>query len=56
MPKGVILIVLDSAGVSELPDAAVYRDEGANTIGHILIQWALLFLFPIWQNWDYISF
>ena len=30
-----ILIVLDSAGVGHAPDAALYGDEGANTIGHI---------------------
>ncbi|MDR1195958.1 MAG: phosphopentomutase [Endomicrobium sp.] len=34
--KRIILIVLDSAGVGALPDAAVYGDEGSNTIGHIL--------------------
>ncbi len=31
----VICIVLDSAGVGELPDAALYGDSGANTLGHI---------------------
>ena len=30
-----ILIVIDSAGVGELPDAATYGDEGSNTIGNI---------------------
>ncbi|MBI2247921.1 MAG: phosphopentomutase [Armatimonadetes bacterium] len=29
-----IIIVLDSAGVGELPDAARYGDEGSNTIPH----------------------
>ena len=33
--KRVIWIVLDSAGVGYLPDAADFGDEGANTIGHI---------------------
>ncbi len=33
--KRVILIVLDSVGVGELPDAALYGDEGSNTIGNI---------------------
>ena len=33
--KKVTLIVLDSAGVGALPDAAAFGDEGANTIGHI---------------------
>ena len=31
----VILIVLDSVGVGELPDAASYGDEGSNTLGNI---------------------
>ena len=30
-----IVIVLDSVGVGELPDAAAYGDEGSNTLGHI---------------------
>lgn len=32
--KRVILIVLDSVGVGELPDAAQYDDSGANTLGN----------------------
>lgn len=35
MAKRVILIVLDSVGVGELPDASLYKDEGSNTIGNI---------------------
>jgi phosphopentomutase len=31
----VILIVLDSVGVGELPDASTYGDEGSNTLGNI---------------------
>lgn len=31
----VILIVLDSVGVGELPDAAEFGDEGANTLKHV---------------------
>ena len=31
----VILVVIDSAGIGELPDAAAYGDEGSNTIGNI---------------------
>jgi phosphopentomutase len=31
----VILVVLDSVGVGELPDAASYGDEGSNTLGNI---------------------
>jgi phosphopentomutase len=34
----VILVVIDSAGVGELPDAAAYGDEGSNTIGNIAAQ------------------
>ena len=29
------MIVLDSVGVGELPDAALYGDEGSNTLGNI---------------------
>jgi len=34
----VILIVMDSVGVGELPDASVYGDEGSNTLGNIARQ------------------
>src|SRR5215510_12778249 len=34
----VILIVLDSVGIGELPDAAAYGDEGSNTLGNIAAQ------------------
>lgn len=33
--KRVIVIVLDSVGIGELPDAARYGDEGSNTLGNI---------------------
>ncbi|MBS4023092.1 MAG: phosphopentomutase [Dethiobacter sp.] len=33
--KRVILIVLDSLGVGELPDASFYGDAGSNTLAHI---------------------
>ncbi len=33
--KRITLIVMDSLGVGELPDAAEYGDKGANTLGHI---------------------
>ena len=36
MSKKVILIVLDSVGIGELPDAAAYGDVGADTLGHII--------------------
>ncbi len=32
----VTLIVLDSAGIGEMPDAAQWGDAGSDTIGHIL--------------------
>ncbi len=35
MINRVILIVLDSVGVGELPDAAEYGDAGSNTLGNI---------------------
>jgi phosphopentomutase len=31
----VIVIVLDSVGIGELPDAGAYGDEGSNTVGNI---------------------
>lgn len=31
----VIVIVLDSVGIGELPDAPTYGDEGSHTLGHI---------------------
>lgn len=32
----IVLIVLDSAGIGEMPDAADYGDAGAHTLGHAL--------------------
>jgi phosphopentomutase len=32
----VVLVVLDSAGIGEMPDAADYGDAGADTLGHTL--------------------
>jgi len=32
----VVLIVLDSVGIGEMPDAADYGDRGADTLGHAL--------------------
>jgi phosphopentomutase len=34
-PDRVILIVLDSVGAGELPDASAYGDEGSDTIGNV---------------------
>ena len=36
MNKKAIVIVLDSVGIGELPDAANYGDKGADTLGHII--------------------
>ena len=38
-----IVIVLDSVGVGELPDAAEYGDQGSNTLGNIAAQVPLRF-------------
>jgi phosphopentomutase len=35
MINRIILIVLDSVGIGELPDAGVYMDEGSDTLGNI---------------------
>ncbi len=35
MIQRVILIILDSVGVGEMPDAAKYDDEGSNTLGNV---------------------
>ena len=34
-PTRAIVIVLDSVGIGELPDARAYGDQGSNTLGHI---------------------
>jgi phosphopentomutase len=34
--KRIVLVVLDSAGIGELPDAAQWGDSGTDTIGHVL--------------------
>jgi len=39
--RRVIVIVLDSVGVGELPDAGVYGDQGSNTLGHIAERYQL---------------
>jgi phosphopentomutase len=36
-----IVIVLDSVGIGELPDAPLYEDQGSNTLGNIAAQVAL---------------
>ena len=39
--KRVFLLILDSLGVGEAPDAAHFKDNGANTLGHINEQYDL---------------
>jgi phosphopentomutase len=34
-PTRAIVIVMDSVGIGELPDAGLYGDEGSNTVGNI---------------------
>ena len=34
-PRRVVVIVMDSVGIGELPDAAAYGDQGSNTLGNI---------------------
>lgn len=36
--KRATIIVLDSVGIGETPDAALYKDEGSNTLGNIVKQ------------------
>lgn len=36
--KRVFLIVMDSVGIGEAPDAKEFNDEGADTLGHIAEQ------------------
>lgn len=35
MDRKVVLVVLDSVGIGELPDAEIYGDKGSNTLGNI---------------------
>jgi phosphopentomutase len=35
MARRVILVILDSVGVGELPDASLYQDQGSNTLGNV---------------------
>ena len=42
----IVLVVLDSAGIGELPDASMYNDKGANTIGHVFDSMGESYLLP----------
>lgn len=35
MTRRVILVILDSVGIGELPDANLYQDQGSNTLGNL---------------------
>ena len=35
MARRVILVILDSVGIGELPDAHLYQDQGSNTLGNL---------------------
>ncbi|MBI5554718.1 MAG: phosphopentomutase [Elusimicrobia bacterium] len=35
MAQRVILVILDSVGIGELPDANLYQDQGSNTLGNL---------------------
>lgn len=43
------LLILDSVGIGEAPDAADFGDEGAHTLGTLLRQ--LDFIYRISNNW-----
>ena len=34
-PRRIVLLILDSVGIGEMPDAADYGDAGSDTLGHI---------------------
>jgi hypothetical protein len=46
----IFIVVLDSLGVGALPDAAVYGDEGSNTLAIPPAHWGNS-LFPHWGPW-----
>ena len=47
--RRIFVIVADSLGVGELPDAGKYGDTGANTLGHIA-QYATSFKIPVLES------
>ena len=49
MNRRALLIVLDSVGIGNAPDAADYGDNGANTLGHILDRFPNLQLPTLWS-------
>ena len=51
-PGKVVLIVCDSLGVGEAPDAGDYGDEGADTVGHAAAAVGGLAL-PTLESWGF---
>jgi phosphopentomutase len=49
MSRRALLIVLDSVGVGNAPDAADYGDSGADTLGHILNRYPNFRLPALWS-------
>ena len=41
-PRRVVLLIFDSLGIGEMPDAAEYGDAGSDTLGHIAASRPLL--------------
>jgi len=48
----IVLVVLDSVGIGEMPDADEYGDSGADTLG---MRWARArFIFRTCVRWDWL--
>ncbi len=50
--KRVFLIVLDSFGIGEAPDAKDFGDEGSNTL--LAVSKVCILTCRIWRNWAYL--
>ena len=50
-PTRAIVIVLDSVGIGELPDAHLYADEGSDTVGNIARAFPLQNLADVPEHW-----
>ena len=50
--RRIIVLILDSVGVGELPDAAEYGDEGSATLPNVAEAVGGLHL-PNLENWDW---
>lgn len=49
--KRVFLIVLDSFGIGQMPDAEKFGDYGVDTLG--TVSKSPYFLCQTWKNWDF---